>query len=210
MAIVKQSASVPSPVKKYLSFSGKTGNFSYWDKENKKEVEVTLPLKFVVLDELSTIVGWDDGSSSKIYSNEIHSTKKQQFVVRSKDGVKAEGFYNDIKGKLATIGAKYSKSVYVLIDGEICNINMKGAVLKAWIDKGDAGNTWSVSDTESRKKGSVSYKVPVFKKETDVAKDISKAEGLYTSILLPYLHKDIVSEILSEVEDDDFDNDMPF
>jgi len=213
MSIMKQSAavSVPSPVKKYISFSGKSGAFTYWDKETGKEIEINLPVKFTVLDELSTIVGWDDASGSKIYSNEVHSVQKQQLIVRSKGGVKAEGLYADIKRRFMVIGAKYSKSVYILMDNEICNINMKGAVLKAWIDKEGESNTWAVLESETRKKGSVTYKVPVFTKETDSIDNIEKARELYTSTLLPYLRRDVIETSQEKSATvDDFADDLPF
>ena len=71
----------PNPATKFLEF--KNGKFSYYDKTSEANVEVPLPLRFIVLDELATIKGWDSKTNSGIYSNEVHSTKATPLKVKS-------------------------------------------------------------------------------------------------------------------------------
>ena len=66
-----------NPASKFIEFKGDTGKWRYWDKtkgEDGENVEVKLPVYFIILDELSTIKGWNKEHKCGIYSNEIHKT----------------------------------------------------------------------------------------------------------------------------------------
>jgi len=49
-----------NPATKFLDWKSDQKGFSYYDKGLGKNVEVPLPFKFVFLDELSTVKGWND------------------------------------------------------------------------------------------------------------------------------------------------------
>jgi len=83
----------------------------------------------LVLDELHTIKGWNDATSSAIYSNEVKWISKDELLVKPFKGNEiAKGLYKDIKEKVKAAGAHYVKSVYCMLeDGSIANLQLKGA-----------------------------------------------------------------------------------
>ena len=130
-----------SPIKKYLSFSGNTGEFSYYDKTKKENVVVD-DLSIVLLDVRSSITGYNSTSKSSITSNMVADVSKEVFEVSSwKDGKKnvlVEGLYSDIKGKVKTVGGKFTANIIALADvgqgEEIVNIQFSGSSLNGWIE----------------------------------------------------------------------------
>ncbi len=76
-----------SPCKHYFEWDADKGAFKYYDKEKKENVEVPLPFKFIVLDELNTIKGFYKEKKSSFWANEIRDTKKDILTVRTKLGV---------------------------------------------------------------------------------------------------------------------------
>lgn len=148
----------------------KSGALSYYDKEVGENVEIPTPLKFIVLDQFATVKGWSDQDESGYWSNEVKAVGKDTLNVRTKNGLKASGIWKDIKGEVSIAGAKYHASIYIVAPGreglEISNLSLSGAALKAWLEFTKKNNivTNSVTLTEwaDAKKGSVSYKVPVF------------------------------------------------
>lgn len=158
-----------NPCKKFIEFKGDTGVFRYWDKAAKKNVELPVPIKFIVLDELSTIKGFNEAMGCGIYSNEVHSTQRQPLTVRMFKGSESiTGLYADIKPRIMSIGGKYCKSVYAaMINGdklELVNFQLMGAASRAWMEKTVDTSTQIVcfeSSTDD-KKGAVKFKVPVF------------------------------------------------
>ena len=126
---------ISNPAKKFLKFKGSTGDFFYYDKEQEKDILIQTPFKFIIIDELSTLTGYYDKLSSAIFSNEVHSTVKEPLNLRAfKGGLLLNGLYADIKNKLSYYGAKYTKSIYILFNDELCNLQLKGAALSAWIN----------------------------------------------------------------------------
>ena len=157
-----------NPALRYLKV--KSGSVSYYDKESQENVTVPTPLEFIVLDQLATIKGWSDQDESGFWSNEVRRIGADTLTVRTSKGMKAQGIWRDIKADSNVAGAKYTTSVYVATKGrdglEINNISLTGAALKAWIEftQKNRVNTNKVilSGWSDAKKGSVSYKVPVF------------------------------------------------
>lgn len=148
----------------------KSGAVSFYDKESQENVNVPTPLEFIVLDQLSTVKGWSDQDESGFWSNEVRSVGHDILNVRTKNGLKEAGLWRDIKGKPSVAGAKYHASIYIATKGkdglEINNLSLTGAALNAWIEftqknKVNA-NKVVLSGWSDAKKGSVSYKVPVF------------------------------------------------
>jgi hypothetical protein len=179
-----------SPVKKYLSWSSNDKCFTYWDKAAEKNQKVALPIKLVHLDDMSSIKGWHDSSSSGIYSNEVKNTGAEPLVVRAfKGGTIAEGLYKDIKLKVNGLGGDYHASLYFYLNGEIVNLAIKGAALMAWSDfakenrKSFLGNYIEITGALDAKKGSVKYSTPIMAVGGVIDKSVSEsAEDAYDSL----------------------------
>lgn len=165
------AAGTKNPAKRFIEFKGGDGIFTYYDKDKKENVEIPTPFYVVVLDQLHTVKGWHDDSSSGIYANEVSDISAEKLRVKSfKGGDIVQGLYSDIKGNLQ--GGKYNKSVYaVMLDGkgkpvEMVNLSLKGASLSSWIDsevKTDGGIVTVAVDPNQKKKGATKYYVPTFK-----------------------------------------------
>ena len=187
----------PNPAKRFYTWDGENGGFKYFDKnrgEKGERVSVPLPFRFLVLDTLSTIKGFNDADQSGYWSNEIRDIKKDILTVRTKTGIVSKGLYEQVITDRNCTGAKFCQSVYCAIkadDGtlEICNIQMTGAALSAWIDFRKKNKVYEgaveVSEMNEGKKGKTKYQIPVFKKievtpDTDeVAKGLDKELQAY-------------------------------
>jgi len=122
-----------------MSWSGSTGTLNWYNKEKQENVPVKLPFRFLVLDQLATIKGYNKQSKLGFYSNEVRNTRKEELIVKSKQGVVYTGFYkNEQDIVMVPKGAEYTQSVYIAHKvGDqwvIGNINMKGSSRSAWFD----------------------------------------------------------------------------
>lgn len=171
-----------NPAAKFLQWKSNDKCFSYYDKEKKENIQVPLPLKFVILEHYHTVKGWNDASESGVYANEVLFTGSEELDVKSfKGGAIAKGLYRDIRSKIIDAGGRYHRSIYAVTnDLEIVNISLKGAAVSEYskfIDvNGDnffTQNWIEVADVVEGKKGSIKYSSPVFKKSTAI-KDASK------------------------------------
>lgn len=191
----EKSNSSNNPTKKYLDWKSNNKSFEYYDKEAGEKVSVDLPLKFVFLQHYHTVKGWHDASQSGIYSNEVFYIGSEEMNVKSfKGGAIASGLYKDIKVDLMNAGAKYHRSVYVMLeDGTIANVSMKGAVVKEWSDfievnKSLVDTKWvEISSTKDQKKGSIKYSTPEFKLGGDLNSDDIKNADRSAELLKEYL-----------------------
>lgn len=186
MSLSNQSSTV-SPAKHFLRV--KSGSVNYYDKEEQQNIDVPVPLSFIVLDVLATVKGWSDNDQSGYWSNEVRSAGQDAITVRTSKGEKASGIWKDIKGQSAVAGAKFNASVYVAAQGrdglEIQNIAFSGASLNAWIDfvnenKGAVRgkNKVVITGFLDAKKGSVKYQVPVFEVADITPEELSEATEL--------------------------------
>lgn len=191
----EKSNSSNNPTKRYLDWKSNNKSFEYYDKEAGEKVSVELPLKFVFLQHYHTVKGWHDASQSGIYSNEVFYIGSEEMNVKSfKGGPIALGLYKDIKVDLMNAGAKYHRSVYVMLeDGTIANVSMKGAVVKEWSDFIDVNKSlvdtkWvEVSSTKDQKKGSIKYSTPEFKLGGDLNPNDIKNADRSAEMLKEYL-----------------------
>lgn len=157
-----------NPAKRFMTI--KSGAVIYYDKEQGENIKVPTPLEFIVLDQLATVKGWSDQDNSGYWSNEVRSVGRDVLTVRTKNGIKEQGIWRDIKASPSIAGAKYHASIYVATKGrdglEISNLALTGAALNAWIEFTRTNRVNSVavilSGWKDDKKGSVSFKVPVF------------------------------------------------
>ena len=160
-----------NPCKTWFQWDGGDGQgFKVYNKETKKNVITPLPLKFLVLDRLTTVTGYNEPEAIGYYSNEVRSLK-DTLIVRSKNGIEGQGTWEEIKAKLGVKGASYCQSVYIMYYKDkqptLGNIKMTGASLENWFTFCKANKIMeigvSVDSTNEKKKGKVVYFEPVFK-----------------------------------------------
>jgi hypothetical protein len=181
-----------SPAKKFFEWDAVNGQFEYFDKTKKTEttkggkVSVPLPFRFLVLDKLSTIKGYNKEDKSGYWSNEVRDIKKELMVVRTKKGVAAKGTYDQVIDSKDTRGSKYCQSVYIAYkDGKnlaICNLGLTGSAVSAWIEFCKTNKIMegaiAVESATDEVNGVTKYKKPVFKKITTTPESEQKAKEL--------------------------------
>lgn len=141
MSRTKKRGGSTSPIKKYVSFSGSTGTFKYWDKDKKENVELET-LEIIVLDTRSSISGFNEGLGAGVSSNMVSNTSKETLKVVSfsngKPNVLAEGLYQDIKAGMSAYGGKFTTNIICLADvgdgTELINLQLTGVALGSWIE----------------------------------------------------------------------------
>lgn len=217
-----------NPSTKFLSWKSNDKCFSYYDKETQENVNVSLPFKFLVLDELSSVKGWSDSLSGQIISNEVKFISKETLTAKcyhkNVKGEKtsteiAKGLYKDIKEKVNSSGAKYHKSVYVMLeDGTLANIQMKGACVQQWgvftqKTKQRLPDEWIIVEKATDgKKGAVKFTTPEFKFFKSLSEDEAvQADNCFNELeayLKTYLVKsepDVIEPESEEEEVEDLD-----
>lgn len=221
----KQAFQTPqsNPATKIIDWKSNDKNFSYYDKDLKKNIAIALPFKFLVLDELHTVKGWNDPSSSSIYSNEVKFISKEEMTVKSfKGGEIAKGFYKDIKQKIVTAGGHYTKSIYVMLeDGSLANLQLKGSAVQMYGEftqksKTRLADEWvQVASAKEGKKGSVKFNTPDFsflKSLSDIeSEQADEAFNILESYLKTYLNKaEPVNNDSTDVVIESNDEDLEF
>lgn len=209
-----------NPATKFIDWKSNDKCFSYYDKENQKNVSIPLPFKFLVLDELHTIKGWNDATSSAIYSNEVKFISKEVMTVKPFKGNEiAKGLYKDIKDKIVAAGGHYTKSVYIMLeDGSLANIQLKGSAVQKWGDftqktRNRLPDEWvQVATALEGKKGAVKFWTPEFtflqSLNADEANLADEAFNTLETYLKAYLIK--AEPIIEDVTDNDVEDDLEF
>jgi hypothetical protein len=210
-------APLSNPAKRFLEWKSNDKCFSYYDKEKKENVSVALPFKFLVLDQLHTVSGWNDATSSGIYSNEVKFISKQVMTVKPFKGNEiAKGLYADIKEKLKNAGGHYVKSIYIMLeDGTLANIQLKGSAVQQW---GEFTNKslsrlpeeWVVVDKAVEgKKGAVKFTTPGFTFGGSLSdKEAGQADLVFDELetyLKAYLIKEEAPVEVEDLDSDDLD-----
>jgi hypothetical protein len=218
----KQAFSQPqtNPSTKFIEWKSNDKCFSFYDRETSANVSIQLPFKFLVLDELHTVKGWNDASSSQINSNEVKFISRDEMVVKPFKGNEiAKGLYKDIKERIKAAGGHYVKSVYCMLeDGSIANLQLKGAACQSYGDftaktRSRLTDEWVVvAKAIDGKKGAVKYTTPGFEfdkslseSEADLA---DEAFNTLEAYLKTYLTKaeTINNEVVEEtIDEDDLD-----
>jgi len=203
-----------NPATKFLNWKSNDKCFSFYDRETKENVLVSLPFKFLVLEEMHTISGWNDATQSGIYSNEVKFISKETMTVKPFKGNEiAKGLYKDIKEKVKAAGGHYVKSIYIMLeDGSLANLQLKGSAVQGWGEFTQKGkqrlvDEWvSVDKAIDGKKGAVKFTTPDFKflqSITDVESEL--ADDCFNTLetyLKTYLKKEeaiLIEEIEEEV-----------
>jgi hypothetical protein len=166
----RSNPKLENPCKKFIDFKADKGQFFFYDKEFEQQIEVPIPIYFVVLDELSTISGYNKKNDCGIYSNEVHRTSDEILRVKTfKGGESITGLYTDVRDSIIALGGKFTKSVYVMLinsnkSTEMANFKFKGASFSAWLDKKVNTDNSIVGVTKfiEEHNGSTTYQVPVF------------------------------------------------
>ena len=212
-----------NPTSKFLEWKSNNKSFSYYDKENKQNVEVKLPLTFLVLEEFHTIKGFSDADQTGIYSNEILQINAEEFEVKTYKGrIISKGTYSDIKASVNAAGGNYHKSIYAVTkDGELINISIKGAAVSKWSQFTEKGawkrlkDEWvTIEDAEDHKKGMVSYSTPNFKFNTSLTdyefKIVEAKANELESYMDGYLAKDEPTKVEEPALVEDKIENVPF
>lgn len=214
MSLSNQTATV-SPVKHFLRV--KSGSVNYYDKEQATNIDVPVPLSFVVLDQLATVKGWSDADQSGYWSNEVRSAGQDVITIRTSKGEKASGVWKEVKNNPNVAGAKFNASVYIAAQGrdglEIQNIAFSGASLNAWIEFVNANkgvtrgkNKVVITGFSDEKKGAVKYQVPVFEAVEITEDELSQATTLDQDLqdyLEGYFANRRADEVLETAAQDD-------
>ena len=187
-----------NPTSKFLEWKSNNKSFSYYDKDNKQNVEVKLPLTFMVLEEYHKIAGFSDSDQTGIYSNEVLQIGTEEMEVKTFKGrIISKGLYKDIKGAVNAAGGNYHKSIYAVTkEGELINISLKGAAVSKWsklVEKGAwkrlADEFISVESAEDHKKGMVKYSTPNFAFNTSLSDAEYKMVEEKATLLQEYMNK---------------------
>lgn len=211
-----------NPATKFFDWKSNDKCFSYYDKEQQTNVQVPLPFKFLVLDELHAIKGWNDPTSSGIFSNEVKFISKETMTVKPFKGNEiAKGLYKDIKEKVQAAGGHYVKSIYIMLeDGSLANIQLKGAAVQKWGEftqktRNRLPDEWVVVDgVIDGKKGSVKFYTPDFKflkslseTESEMADDCFNTLENYLKTYLTKAEPTVaeIAEVENEVDKDGLD-----
>lgn len=220
---------IKNPATKFLSWKSNEQAFSYYDKDKQENVLVKLPFKFLFLDQLQSVKGWSDALSGQIISNEVKTVSDQELNVvcyhKNNKGENtkttiAKGLYSQIKDAVVSAGAKYHKSIYIMLeDGTLANIQLKGASVKEWGDffnrsKKRLADEWIVIDSaKAGKKGAVEFTTPEFKFERSLSESESEqADSVFDELdayLQQYLKKPIINDI-EVVEPEEVEEDLDF
>jgi hypothetical protein len=210
-----------NPSTKFFDWKSSDKCFSYYDKEEQKNIQVPLPFKFLVLDELHAIKGWNDATSSGIFSNEVKFISKETMTVKPFKGNEiAKGLYKDIKEKVQSAGGHYVKSIYIMLeDGTLANLQLKGSAVQEWglftqKTRQRLPDEWIVVDSaKDGKKGAVKFSMPEFKFERSLSESESEQADECFNTLESYLKTYLAkAEPIIEVPelDDEPEDDLEF
>lgn len=214
-------APASNPATKFIDWKSNDKCFSYYDKSKSENVQIQLPFKFLVLDELHTIKGWNDATSSGIYSNEVKFISKEPLTVKPFKGNEiAKGLYKDIKEKVQSAGGHYVKSVYIMLeDGTLANLQLKGSAVQKWGEftqktRNRLPDEWViVSKAVEGKKGAVKFTMPDFafdkslsESEAQMADEVFNTLETYLKAYLIKAEPDVNEiEVIEEEEVDELE-----
>ncbi|MFA7289590.1 MAG: hypothetical protein WC055_12005 [Melioribacteraceae bacterium] len=185
-----EDSRTPNPAVKFFEWSGQNGNLTYYDKTEKKKIEVKLPFTFLPISRLVCLKGYNDDSKTSYWSNEVKDIQKDPFTVQSVTGgannkqirTVAQGLYKDIKPTLDSLDISYVESLYIGVKEanklELCNFQIKGSAIGSWITFCKNNKIWeiavSIKSSVDKKKGAVKYKEPVYTSIVKISEAMQK------------------------------------
>ena len=189
----RMSAGTSNPATKFLTWKSEHQKFAYWDKLEKVNVFVEMPIKFLALSKYKTIKGWNQKKEGAIISNEVKSLKDEFVVNFYKKGDRQEiarGPWNEIKETVESWGGKYVESVYVMLPGgEVVNLHLSGASLSTWFEFQNNQTSrffdeWVVvNGFKEGKSGAVKFTYPVFEWGEKIGK-LDSADAQNADVLI--------------------------
>jgi len=183
----------PNPATRWYEWAGggNAGHVRYYDKDAKKNVDVTGEFRFMLLDQLGSVRGFHEPTRSGIYSNEVRDTRQDVLIVKASKGslTLAEGVYKDIKDRITSkaVGGQFVANCYIAVKtngtGElkIASLRFKGAALGAWMEfcKTNRAALYkkaiAITGAADGQKGGVRFKTPIFKTVEISAESDAKA-----------------------------------
>ena len=204
-----------NPATKFIDWKSNDKCFSYYDKETSSNIQIPLPFKFLVLDEMHCIKGWNDATQSAIFSNEVKFIGTETMVVKPFKGNEiAKGLYKDIKEKVKSAGGHYVKSIYIMLeDGTLANLQLKGSSVQAWGEftqktRSRLADEWiEVKTAKDGKKGAVKFSIPEFtflrSINDDEANQADEVFNVLEAYLKTYLAKAEVPIVETETDEVD-------
>jgi hypothetical protein len=162
----------PNPAVRWFEWNGEKGIVRYYDRDLKQNVDVGSDFRFILLDQLGSVRGWNDATDSGIYSNEVKDTRQETLIVKSfKGGTIAEGIYRDIKDRVNAAGGQFVANCYIAFKNgnglAIGSLRFKGAALGSWMEfcKANRGVLYEkaikIHGFTEGKKGRIVYRMPV-------------------------------------------------
>lgn len=190
---------IKSPVKKYITFGGSDGMWSYWNGTEDVEFDT---VEFALMEIRSSITGWSEANNGRISSNLVSGTRSN-LSVRCKNKELYKGTYADGKAEIAAIGGNFTTNLFCygrpVVEGaefELLNIQLSNSCLKAWMDfleeKGLRtiyGQKVVASRGDQQKKGAIKYYAPAFRLEDAAPEFLQAADALTNNELKPYLEQ---------------------
>lgn len=174
MSRSKPTNNTPHPCTRWLEWDGSKGRPRYYDKQEKKQVELEPDFTFILLDQTATVRGWHDPSESGIYANEVRDTRASPLTVKAyQAGILAEGMYSEIRDRVRAVGGHFTNNCYIAYKNdaglELGCLQFKGAALNAWVEFSKANRpiiykqAVRIDGYQEGKKGKITFRVPVFK-----------------------------------------------
>lgn len=212
---------IPNPAVRWFEWNGEAGTVRYYDKDTKRNVDVGSEFTFILLDQLGSVRGWHDPSSSGIYSNEVRDTTQDVLIVKAfKGGTLAEGIYRDIKDKVHAAGGKFVANCYIAFKNggplTIGSIRFKGGALNAWVEftKANRADLYKqaieIKGYTEGKKGRVVYRVPALKlaalspESNDAAVKLDEQLQEFLTSYLKRTRRDQVEHVAHDTPADDY------
>lgn len=208
MSRSQPTANNPNPATRWFEWDGENGGVRYYDRDAKENVPIGDKMTFILLDELATIKGWHNDSDSGIYANEVRDTVAETMIVKAfKGGVIAQGFYRQIRDRVAAAGGKFVSNCYIAYkDGDlkIGSIQLKGAALNAWVDFKKAHRSElykkavAITGKTEGKKGKITYFTPAFAMKEigeDTNNEAMRLDGELQEFLKSYFSRTRVEQV---------------
>jgi hypothetical protein len=215
----RSQPTLQNPAKRFFDWSAKQGQIRYYDKDEKVNVDVKMPFRFLVLDQLSQIGGGKKIGHGKdkqfigYFSNSVRKfdISKEKFTVRSKDGIVGEGNYQEVK---AITGAKLVSSLYIAFHDDdqqlqIGHLKLHGSAMGQWFEFSKGRNVESgiisiARGEECTDEDDRIYYLPAFSQGSNItpeteAKAIELDRELQTYLTAYFNKKDYTETMHEEV-----------
>lgn len=195
-----------NPAVKFFDWAGDTGQIEYYDREEKKNIKVNFPFRFLVLDVVYQVAGGFKNGKDYVgyFSNAIkpRTIKTAEFIVKSKVNgqtrIEGQGVWADLKNSLH--GAKFMTGLYIgFFDDEgemrIGFLKLKGAANSAWIEfnqkigrRDVCQGAYTLKErSEELQSGNTTYFEPRFTWTDQVKPDTEDAAKHLDDVLQEYL-----------------------